>query len=703
MQLYCIGSSFFNALATALLGFLVFTRNRQDPRIRSFTLTAVFIVAWSIAYFFWQLETRPEHALLWCRLLSFFAVLIPPAYFDFTNALLRETRWRETMVGYTIAVIMALLSLTPWMVASVAPRLDFDFWPQPGPLYPFYLAVYFWYILRSVMLLVHAWRNSTGLRKNQMLYVLTMTVFGFAGGSTNFYLWYDIHVPPYGNVLVGVYMVGVAYAIVHLRLLEFNVLAARALVYVVLVALLGCIMPLGYLFLWNMSGGNMSLFWLLSVPSFIAVAIVFGTAPLLQNNINNVLDVRMSPSRATGRERLKSISSTLWLAQDEKRLLTVLGEGIAIAYGVTRFAVYNRRDSGSEALEVCFLSSDAEAHGWPRTWPNQIERVVNRHVQSGPLVVEEAIQSWGSPLEGIATQMRHTWGMRILLPIQVQDEPIALIVLGKFPESDVFSSADLDQLETLCLQAGLAITARRMERDRGLSEKLISLGTMAAGLAHEIRNPLTSLRTFCALVEEQGAQSEIAAEMIDVMRRDIDRISGIVDNVTHLATDTKAPTEPLPLLAILSHAMELSKRNPAHTAPITISGGEHQPTWVRANHNQLIQVFTNLFNNAQDALSGRPDGRISVVLARREPDVAVVAIRDNGPGIHPAVLRHLFEPFVTTKAVGERKRGSGMGLGLSIVRLLVQGHGGTISAENLPSGGAQFTIVLPIHKPINVP
>lgn len=699
MRYYCLASALFNASATALLGILVFTRDRRDPRIRSFTLVAAFIVAWSLCYYFWQLSHDAADALLWCRLLTASAILIPPAYFDFTNDLLRESRPRETWAGYGVAALLSGLSFTPWMVDSVLPKHGFAWWPVPGDLYPLYLSFFFWYIFRSAVLMLRALRQSSGLMKNQLSYVLAMTLLGYMGGSTNFFLWYDINVPPLGNALVGVYMVGVAYAVVRLRLLAFNVLVARALVYLTLIPVLASLTPLGFFALSWYAEGDIRLFAQLVIPSVLSAGVVFAIAPLIQRRVNALLDTHISPAKAVSRDKIKSLGSSLWLAPDEASLLRMLGENVGAAYGVGAVAVYWRRDTGIEALNACHMTPAAKASGWPAEWGRELEEAMTRHNRRGAWVIEEALQSWDSPLAKIAHQMKHVWGMRLLVPIHSREETIALVVLGTFPGSEVFSTAELEQLETLCMQAGLAITARRMERERGLSEKLISLGTMAAGFAHEIRNPLTSLRTFCDLVAEQGTQNtEIAAEMLDIMRRDIDRINGIIDNVTHLATNTRVAMQPALLQPLLAQAEELSRRNRPYAAPIVVQMPDDAPVTVRANQNQLVQIFANLFNNAHDALEGKADGRIRVQVTRREPDYAVIAIHDNGPGIHPTVLRHLFEPFVTTKAVGDRKRDAGMGIGLAIVRLLVQGHGGTVSAENHPAGGALFTLTLPLSE-----
>jgi signal transduction histidine kinase len=123
---------------------------------------------------------------------------------------------------------------------------------------------------------------------------------------------------------------------------------------------------------------------------------------------------------------------------------------------------------------------------------------------------------------------------------------------------------------------------------------------------------------------------------------------------------------------------------------------------VHGNYSQLLQVFLNLLQNALHALEGRPDGRITVTVEARAGDLPkpmlCIKVADNGSGIDPALLSRVFEPFMTTKSTGDRRGTRGMGLGLAIVRRIIQYHQGAIEVTSELGKGTTFYIYLPVHE-----
>jgi signal transduction histidine kinase len=123
---------------------------------------------------------------------------------------------------------------------------------------------------------------------------------------------------------------------------------------------------------------------------------------------------------------------------------------------------------------------------------------------------------------------------------------------------------------------------------------------------------------------------------------------------------------------------------------------------VRGNHSQLLQVFLNLAQNALQAMEGQPSSRLSFEVASRTRDVPTpqicVSVTDNGPGVDPALLPRIFEPFTTTKSTGERRGKHGMGLGLAIVKRIVQHHHGDIRVSSEPGQGTTFLVYLPLES-----
>ncbi|SAK51795.1 sensor histidine kinase [Caballeronia ptereochthonis] len=219
--------------------------------------------------------------------------------------------------------------------------------------------------------------------------------------------------------------------------------------------------------------------------------------------------------------------------------------------------------------------------------------------------------------------------------------------------------------------------------------KLAVLGQMAAGLAHEFNQPLVAIRTLCDNARTFFERNQPAPAFAN-----LERVAKLIDSTAVLTAELKAfarkpetQTVPVPLGDAVSHALLIHEaRIRDHDVRLTVDIAPDAV--VAAEPGALQQVIVNLLGNALDALAGREAGRIRIE-ARRAADPArvIFSIADNGPGIDPHVLAHLFEPFVTTKP-----RGQGLGLGLAITSRIVEGFGARISAANPEGGGAQFTI-----------
>ncbi|MFM0519137.1 MULTISPECIES: ATP-binding protein [Caballeronia] len=219
--------------------------------------------------------------------------------------------------------------------------------------------------------------------------------------------------------------------------------------------------------------------------------------------------------------------------------------------------------------------------------------------------------------------------------------------------------------------------------------KLAVLGQMAAGLTHEINQPLVAIRTLCDNARtffERGQPAQAIANL--------ERVGKLVENMAQLTAELKAfarkpeaNTVPVALGDALAHARliyDARIRDERVHLDIDIA----PDAIVEAEPGRLQQVLVNLLGNALDALAGCEAPRVRIGASRADDPARVIFfIADNGPGIDPHVLAHLFEPFVTTKP-----RGHGLGLGLAITSRIVEGFGARIAAVNLEGGGAQFTI-----------
>ncbi len=221
------------------------------------------------------------------------------------------------------------------------------------------------------------------------------------------------------------------------------------------------------------------------------------------------------------------------------------------------------------------------------------------------------------------------------------------------------------------------------------SEKLAALGELVAGVAHELNNPLTSVLGYAQLLEAGELEGEDARRALGIILQEADRARRIVQNLLTFARQRAHERGPVDVNAAIEQTVAL-RRYELERAGITfvLDLAADLPA-IEGDLFQLQQVFLNLINNAAQAMAGS-GGRIEIRTARAGDRVRI-EVADTGPGIPPEHLHRIFDPFFTTKEVGQ-----GTGLGLSISYAIIRDHGGEISAENRPEGGARFIIELPV-------
>jgi two-component system, NtrC family, nitrogen regulation sensor histidine kinase GlnL len=240
---------------------------------------------------------------------------------------------------------------------------------------------------------------------------------------------------------------------------------------------------------------------------------------------------------------------------------------------------------------------------------------------------------------------------------------------------------------------------RQLESDLQRSDRLAALGTLAAGLAHEIKNPLTSLLTFSRHLERKFDDRNFRERFGSVVPRELERINGIVERLLELARPARLSFALVRLPELLERAVELYADQLADRQIEIVREYARDVPPVQADKEALYRVFVNLVANALDAMprGGRLIARAGWVTGgdplpparRRAANRVKVEIEDTGTGIEPSETDRIFNPFYTT-------RSGGTGLGLALAHKIVQDHGGRISFTSVPGRGTTFTIVLPL-------
>lgn len=277
---------------------------------------------------------------------------------------------------------------------------------------------------------------------------------------------------------------------------------------------------------------------------------------------------------------------------------------------------------------------------------------------------------------------------------------LGIVLVADDRVRDAFSSDDIVLLESLVVQFGVVLENSRQYRRMRERDKLTALGQMAAGLAHEIKNPLGAIKGAAQLLgeEQDGTQVDPSnREFVGIILEEVERLDRVVGNVLDYARPSKGNPGVIDVNAVVRRTLQvLASERKDGLAIDVLFADDLLP--VRADPEQLRQVLMNLVRNAVQAMNGK--GTVTVTTWQRRgwhpgwsgpnvgSDWVEIAVRDEGPGILPQVLENLFVPFFSTKI-------EGTGLGLAISERLVEAMAGRILVASQPGQGSTFSIVLP--------
>lgn len=228
---------------------------------------------------------------------------------------------------------------------------------------------------------------------------------------------------------------------------------------------------------------------------------------------------------------------------------------------------------------------------------------------------------------------------------------------------------------------------RRLEQQLVQNGRLAAVGELAAGVAHEVNNPLFAILGLTEFLAQDAAPGSKAAERLELIRRSGEEIREIVRALLDFARENPEERRTVALADVVRQSVALVRRTTAHKG-IELVPSYHSDALVRASSNQLKQVFLSLIANSRQAMGSEGVIRIDV---RRDGGDAVAVVSDDGPGVASDVAHRIFDPFFSTKGAG-----SAAGLGLSVSLGIAQAHGGSLTLSDRPGPGATFVLRLPL-------
>ena len=299
-----------------------------------------------------------------------------------------------------------------------------------------------------------------------------------------------------------------------------------------------------------------------------------------------------------------------------------------------------------------------------------------------------------------------------LVPIRLGGSILGLIHMADYQENMV-PLETVELIESAAMHLGTAIqrirdmTETRLLQDQLIrSERLAATGQLAASIAHEINSPLQGITSLLSLIKRNSKQDEALFENVIIVEDGFTSIRNIVKKMLDLNRPGKEIKQPINVNAVIEDTETLLKSHlKKNKIKMNLSLSLNVPI-ITASPQQLGQVLMNLINNSIDAMTGashvKNDRRIKesadkeiTISSNLNKNDIVIEVRDTGPGISKKDMEHIFDPFYT------QKKKMGMGIGLSLCNGIIEDHNGTIVVDNVPGGGAIFTITLPLDKPLN--
>ncbi len=695
-------SLFIAFLVNLFLAFLVFIKreNSTFPKINViFSILAWAASGWAFSFFMVYMISDPFLKLFFGKTGFASSAIIPVAFLLFSIFFPDNKRkvTQYTLLLITLPTIFFLgFSYSDKIVSSLGTgKKMFNY----GSLYPIFSIYLVSYILLGFSFLINTYKYTTGLSKLQIKYCLIgMFITASLGLLNNLFLpMFGYSVLNWLGPTCSIIMVGfTTYSIVKHRLMDINIVLKKGTTYVILLVLLFVPSFILTLICQKLFFGNIDyLFSFILFLLLFCVAFLFHRIkPGAEKTVEQFLFKDKYDYRETLADFSKAMVSILDLNSLSKRIIGTITQTM----GVEKASIFilNEEKGGFELLDSKNVMIDRLGHILSKNdpLPHYLQKI-------GEIVICEELAKGVniSELEKVVNQMI-VLEAQVSIPLVFKEQLIGIINLGYKFNKEIYSHEDIELLTTLANQAAIAIENAKLYEDLKKSksyirraDRLASLGTLTAGLAHEIRNPLVAIKTFTQLLPERLEDEEFREKFLHIASGEVDRIALLINELLDFARPSDPKFEPEDINNILDGMIllistEAKKKN----IKITKNLDPNLPL-INIDREQMKQVFLNILINAIEAT---PDNGEIMVKSRSftKPNgeqYIQIEFKDTGHGIPKEYLEEIFNPFFTTKTTGS-------GLGLSISNQIVQEHKGYIHVESEIDKGSSFFVNLPLNQ-----
>lgn len=683
---------------------IVISNKPRDIAHQLFGCFVLSFATWNLGELIMINSLNPAHAILGVKIIFIGLVLAPLffLYFSFVFPLRMKTLWLK---GKRLA-ILSLIPVGTLISFFSTFRIDIQRFKELSNV--FYYGIQFeepliflifigWVAVFSGVyiswgirnLLQSLQRTKIAKHKLQIKYlifgIISMAIAGTVLNLCNHFLklgWPLFFLASLYSILVSVFF---AIALIKYRLLDIHLIIRGGIVYSSVSAL---VLAIYILIIKNIGEAISQKAYGRSivVESALILALVFMFRPI-QRKVGEWIDQYFYMERVHFRTKLTEFSRTLTELVDLDEVAKKTVEFIDQTFHVNAIAFLFLRGETHEYQMIFGLPPQEEIRF------SSHHPLIERILMGGRAIDLEHLREESGNREEISLLIERGWA--VVSPFILKGRLLGFVLLGSKRSQKDYTVEELELIEAFSNQATLALSRTLIYREMSLkdrqimqAEKMAAIGELAAGIAHEIRNPL-GIITGSVETLKKHEDPKIRAEMMDYILEESKRIDGLINTFL----DFSKPKEPkmirCDLLEILDKTLLLISPQ-AHTHRVEIQKETPpKPMWVKVDVDQIRQAFMNLCLNALEAMPKGGVLRISVGENRR--DKVMVRFSDTGKGVPREVRTRIFEPFFTTKE-------GGTGLGLFIAHRIITQHGGEIALTEGEKGGSTFTVSLPLEQ-----
>ncbi|MDP2939986.1 MAG: ATP-binding protein [Candidatus Omnitrophota bacterium] len=653
---------------------------------------------WGLGCFFIGLASNRDLALLSWKFAHIGVIFIPITFYHVTCIFSEIKQKTFLFTIYILGFIFLYIGIFTNIFISKLEFLfnSFYYTKSEGIIYPIFFIFWVGLVALGHIQLLKYYKSASHIKKSQTLYFFYGVFTGFAGGIMNFFPILGWNIYPYSNFAIPIYCIIVTYAIIRYRLMDISIIITRTGIFVTIYSLvLGIPFVVAYTmrpYLIGLFGSN---WWIapLVLSTFLATA-----GPFVYLYIQRRAEDRLLREQRRYQSTLRQASIGMTRIRDLQKLLNLIVHIVTRSVRLKHGSIYLLNEKTNQYFLRAIRDKGNLKPGF--SLDSNSSLIWNLILQKEPLVYEEVKQKMqdykDEKLASLEKEMRSI-DAAVVVPSFVEEKLLGFIVLGEKISGKTYSQDDLNVLRIVGNQFALAIEnalsfekMQNIQRQLSQSERLAAIGRFAANISHEIKNPLTAIKTFTEFLPNKFQDKEFIEKYSHIVLEEVDKINNLSHELLDFSKPSSLKLEEIDIHKLLSETLDLLGNDFIKHKIKVIADYTDKNLITQIDANRIKQAFLNLFLNAIEAMPSGGTLKVSTNLCSSVASQSVlICVQDSGIGIPEESLSHIFEPFYSTKE-------KGTGLGLAITYSIIEEHKGNILIESEVGKGTKFIIELPL-------